>query len=103
MGDNIIEDVDLSGANLSEAVLQGTTIRGSCMKEVNFENAILAEMGISDSWLNKANFKGAELCEASFDRCNFSGAVIDTNQLRGCYLTQTLLPDGDIVTNIIQD
>ena len=102
--DAVIEDGDLSGANLSGAVLQGASVRRSCMEGVNFENAILVEMGMEDSRFDKDNFRGAYLCETSFTRYVFQDAIVDDiNELRGCYLTQTLLPDGEIVTNVIED
>jgi len=103
LGDAVIEDIDLSEANLSGAVLQGASVRRSCMEGVNFENAILVEMGMEDSRLDKANFRDAYLCETSFQRCVFQDAIVDINELRGCYLTQTRLPDGEIVTNLIED
>jgi uncharacterized protein YjbI with pentapeptide repeats len=101
--DTSMENVNLSRANLSSSVLQGVTFRISCLEGVNFENAVLVESGMDDSCINDSNFSGAEFYEASFTRCTFTGATVNINELRGCYLTQTLLPDGEIFTNGIQD
>ena len=103
LSDTTIEDVDLSNAIFSGADLGHSTIRRSSLEGASFENACLAETGMEDSWLNRANFQGAFFGETHFTRCAFSDAIIDINELRGCYLTQTSLPDGEIVTNVIQD
>ena len=70
---------DLTGANLSNAVLPGTNFRGARLVGVDFRGAVLAGGDFTDADLISADLRGAALTGATFD---------------GARLEEVRLPEG---------
>lgn len=93
-------DEDLSGINLSEAVLYKANFQQSMLASTSFESAMLVEANFKDSVLIETDFTDAELTGANFQgslllRTNLEQANnITQDQIETAYLCETTLPKG---------
>ncbi len=74
-------ECDLSGANLSFAILVNANLRGANLRGANLSNADLTGANLSQADLSQANLNQAYLTQANLDRTNLTGAL--TNGTRG--------------------
>ena len=83
--------VNLSGANLSEAVFSGTDLRGT-----NLSNSNLTGCVFIDPKLEGANFNGADLASADFAFVNFDGVSMRGANLLGAQLSESRFLNSDL-------
>jgi uncharacterized protein YjbI with pentapeptide repeats len=43
------------------------------------------------------------LDESSFYRCNLRYVLVEGDSLNGCYLSSTIMPNGDTITNVLAE
>ena len=70
------------------------------------EGANLIEVGMDTVDLEGANFIITFLDETSFYECNLRNVLTDEDSSRAlyaCYLSKTVMPGGNIVTNVIEE
>lgn len=95
------EEIDLSGAVLSAAVLSG-----AALNEANLSRAVLSAANLSQANLNEANLYEANLNRADLREANLSGAnlrrtILDSTNLSRAVLTaaklsETVFGDTDL-------
>jgi uncharacterized protein YjbI with pentapeptide repeats len=53
--------------------------------------------------LEGANLRRVPLDETSFYRCNLRYVLVEGDSLNACYLSSTIMPKGDIITNVLAE
>lgn len=111
LADADLQNLDLTGADMSEALLKNINLNGSTLVGVwftrsrlqgaNFEKANLSGALFDYALLmganfKKANFKGATLNFADLTDADLTGAKIEDAVLRGVLYCNTTMPNGDI-------
>jgi uncharacterized protein YjbI with pentapeptide repeats len=108
-----LEPLDLRGANLEDAVLEGAELSYANLEGVNLKGAdlywvILFGANLKKSNLENASLNGADLKEASLRGANLKNADLGPDnlggvtQLQGADLTDAVL-DGMIVSRAAYD
>lgn len=82
----VLDDYDLSYANLTQAHLGGMSLR-----RANFHQAILARADLRGAHLEQANF-----CRTDFYQTDFTGAFLTEANLQGVQLAGTILTDAHL-------
>ncbi|NCS18950.1 MAG: pentapeptide repeat-containing protein [Microcystis aeruginosa G11-06] len=86
-----LQQVDLSGAFLREAILRGANLSDADLRGANLSVANLRGANLSDADLRGANLRGANLSVA-----NLRGANLSDADLRGANLSVADLSDADL-------
>ncbi len=107
LGYVVMDDTDLSFADLSGANMEGISLGESILQGANLTGAILIDAVFGQTFLGDANLSyadltGANLSESSFDNVNLSHA--DLTAATGFYIEmfkdaifdETVMPDGSI-------
>lgn len=81
-----LQGINLSRANLSEANLQGANLKGGNLHEANLREADLYEADLSE-----ANLSGADLCETDLSQANLREAILSETFFNGANLRGTLI------------
>ena len=77
-----LNNLDLSGVDLREAVLNYANFQDSNLKNVDFRGAYLSGVNLSEANLAGANFSGCMISSVNLSGANLSGAQLaDTNFL----------------------
>jgi len=71
-----VSGADLEGANLSNAILMGANLSGAFLMDANLSGASLVKANLLGAALSGANLSGADLHDA-----NFSNAILDRANL----------------------
>lgn len=82
----ILENINLSRADLSYADLRGANLSGAILELANMNNTWLHEANLSNSRLLLTNLAGAILYRANLSGANIAGATFDE---------KTVLPNGE--------
>ncbi|MBE9245384.1 pentapeptide repeat-containing protein [Microcystis aeruginosa LEGE 00239] len=84
-----LQQVDLSGANLSWA-----NLRGADLSKANLRGAILWGANLSGANLSGADLRGAILWGANLSKADLSGANLIEADLRGAFLSEANLSEA---------
>ena len=77
-------DVDLSGSDWSELIIEKITFRNCSLKGVNFQGVFIVDCEFSTCDLTGANFTGAFIQNPrKIQNCNFSNCRLDRVVFRG--------------------
>ena len=87
---------DLTGANLSDAILIGANLAGANLSYAILSDANLTGADLSDAILIGANLTGANLSRANLSGANLTGADLSRANLHGSILTGAILVKADI-------
>ncbi|EOC0526495.1 pentapeptide repeat-containing protein [Cronobacter sakazakii] len=87
---------DLRGANLSDADLYGSDLRGSDLRGANLSDANLRGANLSDADLYGANLRGADLYGSDLYGSDLRGADLYGANLRGANLYGSDLYGSDL-------
>jgi uncharacterized protein YjbI with pentapeptide repeats len=108
-----IADIDLTGAELSDAKLGGVNLSGANLsaakldwadlKAADFSGACLHGADLSRADLTGANLSGADLSEAIFQKCYLSGANLSGANLLEADLTGCDLEAADLSGSNLRD
>ena len=79
----VLENLNLSGALLSEANLSEAVLKKVNLSEANLENALLKQANIIEVKLSKTNLRGANLEEAILNKPELDGANLSEIKLNG--------------------
>ncbi len=98
----MLDKLDLSGVDFSEANLQHAFLRGSNLKGANFTRANLRGAFLNDCILDETNFvdsdlRFAKLLGAQIGVCNFRGALYDIGtrvDTRNMHIFETMTQKG---------
>jgi uncharacterized protein YjbI with pentapeptide repeats len=88
--------VDLSDANLSEAILQYADLRYANLKNVDLNNANLFDANLSSATLNGANLFMSILNDAMLCSANLSGAILSSANLTDADLSDANLSNANL-------
>jgi uncharacterized protein YjbI with pentapeptide repeats len=88
---NVLVDVDLSGADLSDAYLSGADLGGARLGGANLKNSDLSGANLRDADLRKANLSWANMTSAFASNANAQEA-----DLQGATLCRTDLSDAKL-------
>jgi len=86
-----LQDADLRGANLSRADLRGVNLSGALLSGANLHGA-----NLSGAILRSASLRGADLSSASLSSASLSGASLSSASLREAYLQDADLRGADL-------
>ncbi|AGY59672.1 pentapeptide repeat-containing protein [Gloeobacter kilaueensis] len=117
-----LSTLELSGALMMEANLNGSCLVASCLQAANLTGASLIGSDLRSARLQRADLSGAVLLGANLDGSDLEdakliggdlrgaslrwanlqgaqlrGALLDERSLRGARLCNTVLPDGQVV------
>ncbi|WP_373543298.1 pentapeptide repeat-containing protein [Chamaesiphon sp.] len=85
---------NLVGANLDRAKLVYAKLKGAVVRNTNFSNADLRFAELQQVDLTNANFTGADLSNADLSYANLRHAILTGTKLDGASLTGATMPDG---------
>lgn len=91
-----LQEVDLTGALLTNASLQGATLIRANMVKATLQGADLFEADLTDANLAGANLKGAILESANLAGANFQGANLEGVNIRKARNWKKAIFDDDI-------
>ncbi len=92
----ILDNTNLSNADLSEANLAGTDLRKANLTGTNFSGANLQGARLTGLDLRGANFSNSDLRGTDLSDANLSGANLSGALINGVNLENTLLAGADI-------
>lgn len=105
MLENLLEQADLSGSELSEVHLEGANLKHIRLWRANLSSADLESANLQDAWLGEANFsyakltsanlRGAELESSNLERANFANANLCKANLKQADLHSASLYDAE--------
>jgi uncharacterized protein YjbI with pentapeptide repeats len=116
-----LHDAVLAHANMKNIVLAEALLYGANLFRANLSNGCLVEAHFDDASLREADLTGSDLTDGRFRRVDFRNAnltnaiLMDISleeadlrgatgvNLKGAYLRNTILPDGEVVAGPIQD
>ena len=87
-----LKDADLSGADLSDRILQAADLSGADLSGANLESARLDGANLSDAVLYHPNLTGADLRKANLVDANLDG-VIGADFTGALYVPEKYLGD----------
>ena len=107
LGYAIMDDTNLSHADLSGANMEGISLGEACLKGANLTGAILIDAVFGQTYFRDANLSyvdltGADLSESSFNNANLSHADLTAasefyiERFKGAIFHETVMPDGSI-------
>ena len=88
---------DLTGIDLSKALLSGCNFSGSLLRGANFSKADLGFTCFNNAQLSFADLTAARLDEANLSGADLTGAELGQAYLQGCNLKETKLGDAHLV------
>jgi hypothetical protein len=91
-----LDDIDVSGANLSKAILGGSNLRNSNLSKTNLRGADLSRTILFSANLSGADLTDARLYSADLSFANLKDAKVTAEQLFGATLRNTTLPNGEV-------
>jgi len=91
-----LQQVDLSGADLSEAILSGADLKGAILSGADLSWAILSDANLSRADLNGAILSGADLRGANLSRATLSGAKLNSANLWEADLIEANLIEANL-------
>ena len=100
LSDAILIGANLAGANLSYAILSDANLTGANLSGANLSDAILSDANLTGANLSGANLTGARLSEAILSDANLTGANLYKSCLYGANLYKSYL-HGSILTGTI--
>jgi|SRR5580692_8480121 uncharacterized protein YjbI with pentapeptide repeats len=92
----ILDDADLSGANLSRAKLHHASLFGVRLQRANLQGADLHLADLRQASLSQAQMEGVGLHGATLNHANLSGVNLRAAELREASLIGTYLSGSDI-------
>lgn len=102
-----LSSADLSGANMSEAKLEGADLSCANLIEVDLRSAVLARANLREACLRRALLLNANLEKANLNRAELSqanirkGGLLQTNlreaDLREANLSEANISDADLI------
>ncbi len=87
---------DLSGANLSGAILSKVNLSGATLRRTKLIEAVLSEAYLGGANLSRANLSGADLSGANLRGADLSGANLSRANLSGADFSVTVLSKADL-------
>ncbi|MCZ8066155.1 MAG: pentapeptide repeat-containing protein [Microcystis sp. LE17-20D] len=99
----ILSEADLRKADLSGADLRKANLRGAYLSEADLRKAILSEADLSGAKLSEAILRGAILSGANLSEANLSEADLSGAILRGANLSWANLSGADVKKAIFID
>jgi uncharacterized protein YjbI with pentapeptide repeats len=87
---------DLSGANLSGAILSKVNLSGAILRQTSLIEAILSEAYLGGGILREADLSGADLSGANLRGADLRGANLSRANLSGADLSVTILNRADL-------
>jgi uncharacterized protein YjbI with pentapeptide repeats len=94
-------EVDLSGANLTDANLMKADLRGALFDRANLSRADLSGADLRQAYLSRADLSKADLSRANLSRANLSGADLSGAILIEATLRQANLSGADLSKAIL--
>jgi uncharacterized protein YjbI with pentapeptide repeats len=91
-----LDDVDVSGANLSNINLSRASMNQFFADGANLSGADLSKASIYQAGFNEVNLAGANLSEADLGDCGFRRANLSGANLSGATFRYTRMPDESI-------
>ena len=88
---------DLTGIDLSKALLSGCNFSGSLLQGAHFSKADLGFTCFSNAQLQSADLTAAHLDEANLSGADLTGAELGQAYLQGCNLKETKLGDAHLI------
>jgi|GEM_PF-983285 len=106
MLENLLEQADLSGAQLSEIHLEGANLKQIRLWRADLSSADLESANLRDAWLGEANLRyakltsadlrGAELESSNLERVNLANANLCEARLKQADLHNASLYDAEL-------
>ncbi|KAF0516450.1 NACHT domain-containing protein [Gigaspora margarita] len=91
LGKNL-NDINISGADLSNGVFNDLKLERAKLNNVNFQNAKLRNANLQNSSLQNANFKDADLQNTLLQNADFQNAKLQQTNLQNANLQRAKLP-----------
>ena len=96
-----LDDVSLSGRDLSGVVLRKLSLEGRDLRGTRFSDGVLNGVNFANAQLQDADFTGAELDGSSFSGCQLQGACLESVRgedvdLSGANLTDASLKGAEL-------
>lgn len=79
--------------------MAGSGLQGANLRSANLTGVWLQETSLKGANLEGANFKGAMASETDLRGANLKDAIVEISVLGDCYLGNTIMPDGQVITN----
>lgn len=96
MLENLLEQADLSGAQLSEVHLEGANLKQVRLWRANLSGADLESANLQDAWLGEANFRYAKLTSANLHRAELESSNLERVNLANANLREAHLKHTDL-------
>jgi Pentapeptide repeats (8 copies) len=94
---------DLTGANLTDAVLTRANLTGANLTGANLTRAVLTGAVLTRADLTRADLTGAVRTRASLTGANLTGADLTGANLTRAVLTGAVLTDADLTGAVLTD
>jgi len=96
MIENLLEQADLSGAQLSEVHLEGANLKQIRLWRADLSIADLESANLQDAWLGEANFRYAKLTSANLRGAELEGSNLERVNLANANLCGARLRQADL-------
>lgn len=97
-----LADVNLSGANLTNANMPETILDRANLSNANLSGAILWQSGFIEANLSNANLSEADLGMTAFQRANLSGANLSRARLDAARFNDANLTNADLSHAVLE-
>lgn len=96
MLENLLQQADLSGAQLSEVYLEGANLKQVRLWGADLSHADMESANLQDAWLGEANLRFAKLLSANLQGANLEGSNLERGNLANANLCVAHLKQADL-------
>lgn len=96
MVENLLQQADLSGAQLSEIHLEGADLTHARLWRADLSRADLESANLQDAWLGEANLRYAKLTSANLHGAELGDCTLEHSNLANANLGEAKLKKADL-------
>lgn len=96
-----LQNIDLSGANLSQTICIGTNLEGANLSGANLTGALLSGTKLQNAKLKNANLMGAELDRTQLVGADLSEAILHEALLVWTNLSEANMSNVDLTNSVM--